>query len=257
MRLKKNWVAFYTLFRREYIRIMRIWPQTILPPIITTSIYYVIFGEIMGPRIGDINGVPYIQYIVPGLVMMAIITNAYTNVVTSFYLNKFQRNVEEMLVSPMPNYTILAGYVGGGVMRSMLVGFLVSMVSLLFYEMPIYSWVLTLIFSVCTAVLFSLAGFVNGIFAKSFDAISIVPTFVITPLTYLAGVFYSTELLKGFWRTLTFFNPIFYLVDGFRYGILGQSEVAIEYTLLAMITMVLGLYSFSIWLLNRGVGLRT
>jgi len=257
MRIKQNYVAFYTLFRRELVRMLRIWPQTLLPPVITISLYYIIFGSIMGPRIGQMHGVSYMEYIVPGLVMMAIINNSYLNVVSSFYVNKFQRNVEEMLVSPMPNYAILAGYVGGGIVRGLLIGILVIGVSLFFTELKLYNCTITLLIAILTAMLFSLAGFINGIFARSFDDISIVPMFVLTPLTYLGGVFYATDLLPKFWKSLTYANPIFYMVNGFRYGMLGVSDVAIEHTLMLIFLAVVALYLASMWLLNRGVGLRS
>lgn len=253
----RNWISFYTLFRREVIRIIRIWSQTLVPPVITMTLYYVIFGDIVGPRIGPMQGVPYIQYIVPGLVMMAIINNSYLNVSSSVFGNKFQRNLEEMLVAPMPSYCILNGFVGGGVVRGILVGFFVIAVSLFFTKLSMYSSLVTITIAVCTSILFSLAGFINGIFAKKFDDVAIVPMFVLTPLTYLGGVFYSVDLLPPFWQTMTHINPVFYMVNGFRYGLLGISDVGIIYSLSIIASAGVGLYLFSIWLLNRGIGVRT
>jgi len=257
MRVKENWIAFYTLLHREVKRIIRIWTQTLLPPVITISLYFIIFGTLIGPRIGDMNGVGYMEYIVPGLVMMAIINNSYLNVVSSFFSNKFQRNIEEMLVAPMPNSLILAGYVSGGIARGLIVGILVIFVSLFFTKIEMYHWGATLLIAVFTAVGFSLAGFINGIFAKTFDDISIIPVFVLTPLTYLGGVFYSIELLPKFWQAVMHINPIFYMVNGFRYGMLGKSDVAIEYALLMLGGSVLILYFLSLHLLNKGVGVRS
>lgn len=252
-----HWVAFYTLLRREVVRITRIWTQTILPPIITMGLYFVIFGNIIGPKIGDIEGVSYIQYIVPGLVMMAIINNAYANVSSSFFGNKFQRNIEEMLVAPMPSYVILSGYVSAGIVRGIVVGILITGVSLFFTHLSIYSWIITISVAILTATLFSLAGFVNGIYAQKFDDIAFVPMFVITPLTYLGGVFYSVDLLPNAWKIVTYFNPVFYMVSGFRYGILGITDVAIGRALLILCVCVVLFYWLCLWLLQRGVGVKS
>ena len=257
MRIKENWTGFYTLSRREFVRILRIWPQTLLPPVMTMSLYFVIFGALIGPRIGNMHGVSYIQYIVPGLVMMAIINNAYVNVSSSFFGNKFQRNIEEMLVAPMPHSIILCGYVMGGILRGIIVGVLIILTSLFFTELEMYHWGYTILIAILTAVLFSLAGFLNGIYAKKFDDIAIVPMFVLTPLTYLGGVFYSVELLPPFWRTAMYANPVFYMVNGFRYGMLGFADVGIWYALFIIACLVVFLYIICVWLLNRGVGVRT
>lgn len=254
---QQYFISFYTLFLRESLRIIRIWPQTILPPVMTISLYFVIFGNLIGPRIGEMDGVAYIQYIVPGLVMMAIINNAYLNVSSSFYGNKFQRNIEEMLVAPMPNYVILAGYVSGGIMRGVIVGLLVIFVALFFTHIHMHNWAITLLIAILTGVLFSLAGFLNGLFAKSFDDISIIPMFILTPLTYLGGVFYSVDLLPKFWQALTYANPVFYMVNGFRYGMLGVSDVPIIYGLVIISSAVVVTYGLCIWLLSRGAGIRT
>lgn len=257
MNYKKNWISFYTLLRREIMRIISMWAETLLPPVITMGLYFVIFGSVMGSRIGFMDGIPYIQYIVPGLVMMAIINNSYMNVEFSFYLSRFQRNIEEILTAPMPNSLILSGYVGGGVFRGLLVGTLVLIVSLLFTQLDIHSWVLTLLISILTSVLLSLGGLINGIFAKNFDDLSIVPMFVLTPLTYLGGVFYSVDLLPPIWRNLTYFNPIFYMVNGFRYAMSGISDISIQYAIAMLLIMVVVFYAICIWLLKKGIGIKT
>lgn len=257
MQLQEHMISFYTVLRREFIRIMRIWPETLLPSVITMGLYFVIFGNVMGERIGDMADVPYTSYIVPGLVMMALINSSYINVVFSFYLSKFQRNIEEMLTAPMSNHAIILGYICGGIIRGMLVASIVLLVSLFFTDLYIYSWLLTLLVAVCTAALLSLGGFINGVIATSFDQLSIVPMFVLTPLTYFGGVFYSVELLPEFWQGATYFNPIFYMVSGFRYGMLGTTDVAIEYVLLILIAVIAILYSVCIWLLNKGIGVKS
>lgn len=257
MSCERSLISFYTLLRRELVRILKMWPETLLPSVITMSLYFMIFGSIMGSRIGDMNGVPYIQYIVPGLVMMAIINSAYINVAFSFYLSRFQHNIEEILTAPMSNSIILAGYVGGGMIRGLLVGVLVLIVSLLFTNLNIYSWSFTLVISILTAGLLALGGLVNGIFAKNFDGLSIVPMFVLTPLTYLGGVFYSVDLLPPMWRTLTYFNPIFYMVSGFRYAMSGVSDINIQSAIAVLLVLVCALYAICIWLLHKGVGIKT
>lgn len=219
-------VGFYTMVRKDTIRIFRIWTQTLLPPIITTSLYFAIFGVFIGSQVEAIDGFSYMQYIMPGLVMMTLITSAYINTVSTFYFSKFIKTIEELLVSPMPSWVIVAGFVAGGVVRAFLVGFLVTVTAFFFTELTIAHIGLVFLAALLTALLFSLAGLVNGFFAKSFDAINIVPTFVLTPLTYLGGVFYSIELLPEPWRTISLFNPILYMVNAFRYGILGISDVS-------------------------------
>lgn len=253
----EQWHALSTIFMREVRRFMRIWMQTLLPPAISTGLYFVIFGALIGARIGKMGGYDYMEFIVPGLVMMAVITNAYSNVVSSFYNTKFQRSIEEMLVSPTPNYIILLGYVLGGAARGLMVGAIVIVLSLFFTHLQVHHVVVTLMVVVMTAVLFSLGGFINAVFAESFDDISIVPTFVLTPLTYLGGVFYSIDLLPGFWRQVSLLNPILYMVNSFRYGILGVSDVSIGWALgmILLCIVVLALYALS--LLNRGVGIRS
>ena len=249
--------AFRTILTKEFLRFIRIWVQTVLPPVITTTLYFIIFGNLIGSQIGDMEGFRYMDYIVPGLIMMAVITNSYGNVVSSFYGSKFQRHVEEMLVSPMPNYIILCGYVAGGVARGIIVGLAVTAVSMFFSELQFYNiWVLVSVF-LLTSILFSLAGFINAIYANSFDDISIVPTFVLTPLTYLGGIFYSISLLPEFWQTASLANPILYMVNAFRYGFLGVSDINLTTSYIIIIVFIVVLYSFSMYLLNKGQGIRT
>lgn len=250
------WVAFRTLATKEFNRFVRIWLQTILPPAITMGLYFVIFGNLIGPRIGTMAGFDYIQYIAPGIIMMAVITNAYSNVVSSFFGAKFQRHIEEILIAPVPNTLILAGYVSGGVARGLIVGVLVTIVALAFTDLRIHSYAVTLSTVVLTSVLFSLGGFINAMFARKFDDISIVPTFVLTPLTYLGGVFYSIDLLPDFWRQVSLLNPVLYMVNAFRYGILGISDISLTHAFTVIVAFVVMLTIFSLELLRRGTGLR-
>lgn len=250
-------IAYQTIVIKEVKRFSRIWVQTILPSAITTSLYFVVFGNLIGPRIGEMEGFRYMDFIVPGLIMMSVITNSYANVVSSFYSAKFQRNIEEMLVSPVPNYVILLGYVSGGVARGLAVGFVVTMVALLFSDIGIHSLLVLVSVVLLTAILFSLGGFINGVFARSFDDVSIVPTFVLTPLTYLGGVFYSISLLPELWQWVSMINPILYMVNAFRYGFLGVSDIALWITYSIAILFVSGLFIFALQLLHRGVGIRT
>ncbi len=251
------WHAYRTLVIKEILRFSRIWIQTILPPAITTSLYFVIFGHLIGSQIGDMGGVPYIDYIVPGLVLMAVISNSYSNCVSSIYQAKFQHHIEEMLVSPMPNWIILAGFVSGGVARGMIVGLVVLVVSFFFAHPQIYAPGVTVLVFLLTALLFSLGGFINAIYARSFDDIAIVPNFVLTPLTYLGGVFYSIDLLSPFWRQLSLFNPVLYMINTFRYGLLGLSDIPVGVALGMICLFILILASFSLRLLNRGVGIKS
>jgi len=249
--------ALRTIVVREFLRFIRIWVQTILPPVITTALYFIIFGNLIGAQIGDMEGFRYMDYIVPGLIMMAVITNSYGNVVSSFYGSKFQHNVEEMLVSPMPNYIILCGYVAGGVARGIIVGIAVTVVSLFFSELQFYNvWVIVSVF-ILTSILFSLAGFINAVYANSFDDISIVPTFILTPLTYLGGIFYSISLLPEFWQTASLANPILYMVNAFRYGFLGISDINLGISYAIILVFIIVLYLYSMNLLNKGKGIRT
>lgn len=249
-------IAFCTIIRRETIRIMRIWPQTLLPPVITQTLYFVIFGKFIGRHISDINGISYIAFIVPGLVMMAVISNSFTNVVSSFFGTKFQRNIEELLVSPTPNAVIVAGYMAGGMIRGILVGFLVFAVSIFFTHPHIHNIAVIITFIVLTSALFSLGGFLNAILAKSFDDISIFPTFVLTPLTYLGGVFYSIHDLPPLWQKISLLNPVLYMVNGFRFGFYGFSDVDIELSILILAVLCAMLMAVNLRFLNQGTGLK-
>lgn len=250
------WIALVTLVLKEVRRFTRIWPQTLLPPAITMCLYFVIFGNLIGSRVGEMDGFNYMQFIVPGLIMMSVITNAYANVVSSFFSMKFQRSIEELLVSPLPNWVILLGYVAGGVSRGLLVGLIVTLLSLGFTHLELqHPWIVVLVV-LLTAVLFSLGGFINAIYATKFDDISIVPTFVLTPLTYLGGVFYSISLLPPFWQAVSLANPVLYMVNAFRYGVLGVSDVNITYAFIMLVLFTLSLFMFSLFLLRRGKGIR-
>lgn len=249
-------IAFMTLLRKEIRRFLRIWPQTLLPPAITMSLYFVIFGNLVGSRIGDMGGFSYMQFIVPGLIMMAVITNSYSNVCSSFFSAKFQRSIEELVTSPVPNHIILLGYVVGGVTRGLCVGLIVTIMSLFFTQLELHNIFVMVYTVLVTAVLFSLGGFINAVYAKSFDDISIIPTFVLTPLTYLGGVFYAMSSLSPFWQNLSLLNPIVYMVNAFRYGILGYSDVNVWLSL-AVVTIACGFfYMFAYSLLARGTGMR-
>ena len=250
-------VALWTLTVKEVRRFMRIWIQTLVPPAVTMSLYFVIFGSLIGPRIGTMDGFDYIQFMIPGLIMMSVITNSYNNVVSSFYGIKFQKSIEELLISPMPNWSILLGFVLGGVARGVMIGFIVYGVSLLFYpSFTIVNPLLTLFVLFLTAILFSLMGFINAVFADSFDDISIIPTFILTPLIYLGGVFYSINILPEVWRSISMANPMLYVVNTFREGMLGVSDVSIMFSL-GMILAFIGLLTGAcLYLLNKGTGIR-
>jgi ABC-2 type transport system permease protein len=256
MDLTLNWIGLKTLVRKEIVRIIRIWIQTIVPPAITMTLYFIIFGNLIGRRIGSMGGFDYMQYIAPGLIMMSVITNSYGNVVSSFFGATFGRHIEEMLVSPMSNATVIMGHVAGGVFRGLLVGMLVTIVALFFTKLEVQHPLITLSIVILSSTVFALAGFINAVFARKFDDISIVPTFVLTPLTYLGGVFYSISLLPEFWQKVSLANPIIYMVNAFRYGILGVSDINITYAYLIVGLFVIGLFSVSLALLNRGVGIR-
>jgi ABC-2 type transport system permease protein len=236
---------------------MRIWAQTLLPPAITMSLYFVIFGNLIGSRIGLMGGFSYMEFIVPGLIMMSVITNSYSNVVSSFYSAKFQGNVEEMLVSPMPNWVILVGYIFGGVSRGLIVGFTVTLLSLFFTDLQVHSLLIVIIVTLLTSILFATGGFINAMLANSFDDISIVPTFILTPLTYLGGVFYSISLLPDFWQGISQLNPILYMVSTFRYGILGASDINIYTALAVIIVFAVTLFAIALNMLNKGKGIRS
>ncbi|MGO3602271.1 MAG: ABC transporter permease [Enterococcus malodoratus] len=249
--------ALKSLAVKETNRYMRIWVQTLVPPVITTSLYFVIFGNLIGGRIGDMAGFSYMEFIVPGLIMMSAITSSYANVSSSFFSQKFQKNIEEILVAPVPTHIIIWGFVIGGVGRSVLVGTLVTIISLFFVPLHVYSWVIVVITLLMTAILFSLAGLLNGIFAQSFDDVSIVPTFVLQPLTYLGGVFYAISMLPPFWQGVSKINPIVYMISGFRYGFLGVMDVSIVVSMSILVLFIVVLYSVCWYLIDRGRGLRS
>ncbi len=257
MNAKQIWIAFSTIVVKEVRRFMRIWAQTLLPPAITMSLYFVIFGNLIGSRIGDMGGYDYMDFIVPGLIMMSVITNSYANVVSSFLGMKFKKSIEEILVSPVPNWVVLSGYVAGGVTRGVAVGFIVTLLSLFFTDLSIHHLGITASMVFLTAIVFALGGFINAVFATKFDDISIVPTFVLTPLTYLGGVFYSISLLPEFWQTVSKANPILYMVNAFRYGILGVSDINIGFAFAMVGVFIAILFTFSLYLLNTGKGIRS
>ena len=255
--LQADWIAFRTLVIKEIKRFVRIWPQTLVPPAISVSLYFLIFGAFIGSRVGTMAGLDYMAFIFPGLVMMSVITNAYSNVAASFYSTKFQRSIEAILVSPTPNWVILAGFVGGGVARGLFVGAIVTFVAAFFVDFRLHDPFVTCGILLLTAVLFSLGGFINAVFADKFDDISIIPAFVLTPLTYLGGVFYSIDLLSPVWRTISYFNPIVYMVSTFRYGFFGQSDgLPVGIAFGAVLLFVVIFWFLSLWLLRRGTGLR-
>ncbi|WP_202903009.1 ABC transporter permease [Xanthomonas cannabis] len=254
---QRNWIALGTIVRREVQRILRIWGQTLVPPAITMTLYFLIFGGLIGSRVGDMGGYSYMQFIVPGLVMMSVIQNSYGNISSSFFGAKFGRHVEELLVSPMPNWVILWGYVSGAVLRGVMVGAIVLIIAMFFTPVRIPHPFVTLTTVLLGATIFSLAGFVNAVYAKKFDDVAIVPTFILTPLTYLGGVFYSVKLLPGWAEAATHANPIFYMVNAFRYGLLGSSDVPIRVAYALMLGFVAVLSALALWLLRRGVGLRS
>ncbi|MDG9729848.1 ABC transporter permease [Ignatzschineria sp. RMDPL8A] len=255
---RNYWTAFYTILTKEFYRFIRIWPQTLLPPVITTILYFLIFGKIIGDRVGDMaEGIGYAQYIAPGLIMMTVISNSYANVVSSFFSAKYSRHIEELLISPIPNLVIIAGYVGGGVARGFSVGLIVTAVTLFFVDLNIHSIPLMLSIFILTSLVFSLAGLINAIFARHFDDISIIPTFILTPLTYLGGVFYSVALLPEPWQSISYFNPILYMVNAFRYSILSVSDINITTALVLLGVFFVALFSLALTLLNRGIGLKS
>jgi len=253
----RYWIAFSTILVKEVMRFSRIWVQTVLPSAITTALYFVIFGRLIGERIGPMEGFDYLDFIVPGLVLMAVITNSYANVVSSFYSSKFSRYVEELLVAPVPNWVILAGFVAGGVARGLVVGVAVTLVAMAFTDLAVHSFFVTFLVFTLTAVLFALGGFINAVYANSFDDISIVPTFVLTPLTYLGGVFYSIELLPNIWQGLSLANPVLYMVNAFRYGLLGVSDIPLGFAFAIIFGFIVVLTLYSLRLLERGVGIKT
>ncbi len=253
---KARWVGFQTIVRREYGRIIRIWGQTILPPAITATLYFIIFGKLIGQRIGDMHGHSYIQYIAPGLIMMTIITNSFGNVASSFFGAKFGKHIEELLVSPMPNALIVTGYVAGGMVRGLMVGLVVTIIALLFTHLHIEHPLLVISAVVLASMIFSLAGMVNAVFAKNFDQINFIPTFILTPLVYLGGVFYSLSFLPPLAQQLSHLNPILYMVNAFRFGFIGVSDVNVGLAFAIMIATAAALYSLCLYMFSKGIGLR-
>ena len=249
-------IAYRTIARKEILRFSRIWIQTIVPPAIMVALYFIIFGNLIGNRIGRMDGMAYVDFIMPGLIMMAIITNSYSNVVSSFFSAKFSHHIEEMLVSPIPNLVILLGFLTGGIARGLSVGLVVTLVSLMFTSFQVHNPLMVLSVAFLTSLLFSLAGLINGVFAKSFDDVSIVPTFVLTPLIYLGGIFYSIDLLPEIWQKISLGNPILYMINSFRFGFLGVSDIGIGLALAVISAFILVLFSTALFLLNRGIGIR-
>ncbi len=257
MPFNKQFISYYTILRKGVVRIFRIWPQTLLPSVITSLLYFTVFGNILGARIGSLNGVPYILFVVPGLVMLSVITNAYMDVATTFFVSKFfSRNIDEILVSPTPPRVIIAGFITSGVVRGTMVGLLVLTVSLFFALPSVAHPLVVVLFLLLSSLVFALAGLVNGIYAKSFDGISIVPTFVLTPLVYLGGVFYSIHALPPLWQNVSLINPIFYIINGFRYGFLGTADVSLFTCVGVLAALALVLLLVNIYYLKQGLGLK-
>ncbi len=250
-------IAFKTIVKKETFRFIRIWPQTLLPPAITTALYFLIFGKLIGDRIGTVHGASYMDYIVPGVILMSVISHAYANVVSSFYSTKFQRNIEELLVAPVPNWVILAGYISGGIVRGLMVGLVVALISMLFSDIHINNPWLAFAVALLTATLFALAGFINAILAESFDDISIIPNFVLTPLSYLGGVFYSVDMLPVIWQNISLGNPILYMINAFRFGLIGVTDVDIQMAFEITGGFIALLTAFSLFLLHKGIGIKS
>ena len=253
------WISFYTMLRKDIVRMFRIWVQTFLPSVITSCLYFLIFGSVLGSRIGEMQGVNYMSFVVPGLVMLAIVTNAYSNTSFTFFQSKFFfRGIDEILVSPTPPWLLILGFISGGIVRGVLIGFIVLLVSIFFtgLHLAIHNVLVIFGFAVLTALVFSLAGLVNGVYAKSIDGINLVPTFVLTPLVYLGGVFYSVHSLPGWAQTFTFINPIFYLINGFRYGFLGIADIPIWISLAVLVGMIAFLVAVNWYLIRTGLGLK-
>lgn len=256
-RFRENYIGFQTILIKEVVRVLRIWIQTLVPPAITMTLYFIIFGSFIGSRVGQIQGYSYMAFLAPGLIMMSVISNSYGNVVSSFFGAKFGRHIEELLVSPLPNYMIILGYVAGGVVRGIFVAIIITIIALFFTRLHMAHPFVTFSVVILTAVVFSLGGLINAVFAKKFDDVTIIPTFILTPLSYLAGVFYSIHMLPEFWQNVSKANPILYMVNAFRYGILGVSDIGIGTAYVIILLFILGLFAFSLFLLNKGVGLRS
>ncbi len=251
------WYGFLAVVRQEIRRFTVIWLQTILPPAITTALYFLIFGQLVGSRIGSMEGFSYVQFIAPGLIMMSVISNAYANVSTSFFMAKFLKNIEEVLVSPLPNYLILLGYIVGGIARALIVGFVVAVTASFFTHLSVYHLGYLCLATFLAAAVFSTAGFINALFAKKFDAIAVVPVYILTPLTYLGGVFFSVNSLSGFWKEIAYLNPILYFINIFRYGMLGVSEVNVTLSVVILLACLVGFFIIALQLLNQGVGVKS
>lgn len=256
MNAKRIWIAYCTVVRKDVVRIVRLWQQTFLPSVITTALYFLVFGTFIGSQLPPIHGLSYIQFIVPGLVMMQVIMNAYSNTSTALFMAKFQNNLQEMLVSPMPEWVIVAGYVTAGIVRGFIIGVLVLLTALFFMHLTIYNIAVVLAAFILTCVLFSLGGFLNAMFANTFDSISIVPTFILTPLTFLGGVFYSISRFPPFWQKISLINPILYMVNLFRYGFLGVSDVSLTLALSILIGLTVVFIVTILWLFKKGIGLK-
>lgn len=253
----QKWISFYTILRKDVVRMTRIWTQTFLPSVITSVLYFLVFGSVLGDRIGGFGDYTYMQFVVPGLVMLAVVTNSFSNVAFTFFTAKFfSRNIDEILVSPTPPWVFIAGYIAGGVVRGVVIGILVLLVSLVFAAPSLAHPFVFLAFLLLSSVLFSLAGLINGIYAKNFDGIQIVPTFILTPLVYLGGVFYSVSMLPPWWQNLTFLNPIFYLINGFRYGFLGITDVSLWVSFVVLIALIGILIAVNMFMIRTGLGLR-
>nr|BET44787.1 MAG: ABC transporter permease [Candidatus Aschnera chinzeii] len=249
-------IAIKTIWFKEIRRFMRIWIQTLLPSTITIVLYFIIFGELIGKKIGDMNGIKYIEFIVPGLIMMSVITNSYANVSSSFFSAKFQKNIEELLTAPISSHILIIGFIGGGVFRGILISIIVTIISLFFISLHIYSYTIVIIITLMTSIVFSLAGFINAIYAKSFDDISITPTFILTPLSYLGGIFYSLNILPCFWQKISKLNPIVYMISGLRYGFLGITDISIYITIILLLLLIFSLYIISWYLIVNGKELK-
>lgn len=255
----RMWISYYTMLRKDIVRMFRIWGQTFLPSVVTSVLYFLVFGSVLGSRIGDMQGIDYLQFVVPGLVMLAVVTNAYANTSFTFFQSKFFfRGIDEILVSPTPPWVMIAGFISGGVIRGILTGTLVLVVSLFFtgLSISIHSALIMLAFGFLTALVFSLAGLVNGIYAKSIDAVNIVPTFVLTPLVYLGGIFFSVHVLPAWAQSIMYANPLFYLVNGFRYGFLGITDIPIAVALAVLFGMIALLVAINWYFIRTGMGLR-
>ncbi len=250
------WISYYTMLRTEFVRLIRIWSQTLLPPVVTTSLYFIVFGKFIGSQLAPIHGFAYIQFIVPGLIMMSVITSSYMNTVSTFYFAKWTRTLDEILISPMPGWMVVLGFVSGGVMRGLLVGFLVLLVSLFFTHLVIYNIVVLILAVVLTSVVFALGGLINGVFAKGFDGVSIVPTFVLTPLTYLGGIFYSIQQFPIFWQKVSLFNPILYMINAFRYGFLGMSDINVFVCFGVLLAFLVVAVLVLLYLFRKGIGVK-